>query len=47
MEDPLEDKVMFQKDVNGPIWRGVTTSTTTPWRAGCTTFKNTGGTLRH
>ena len=45
-EDPLEDSIAYQKDVQGPIWRGVTNSHTTPWRPNYTTFKNTGGALK-
>jgi hypothetical protein len=32
IEDPMEDSVNYQKDVKGPIWRGPTNCTSTPFK---------------
>jgi hypothetical protein len=45
-EDPIEDSVTFQKDVNGLIWRDPKKTTTTYWRPQYTTYTNTSGHLR-
>ena len=46
IEDPVEDKVTFQKNVKKPIWRDPKHITTTAWNPQFSTFSNTSGVLK-
>jgi hypothetical protein len=46
VEDPHIDEVIFQKNIERPIWRSTKHTTTLPYRPMSSTYKNTSGMLR-